>query len=628
MNLGRNWEAEAWSAAATTLTEAPTEELGTLRAEILAKLKKDKSWQSIDAQMAITIDLSSLPTPAVKASTASRLVHNLLAPELSSTDHLRLTEESDRWGLANIGAKNNPGDSRATALIRSTGVGGGAIDYDLDGLPDVLVMGAGGTMLMQDSMPNELLRNVGSRLANVTGMTGVGDKGFGQGVAVGDFNEDGFPDLFFANLGPNRLLCNNGDGTFADCSNRIETKDRECFTTSGAFVDFNEDGIVDLITTNYCEVSPELGEPCTDEHGNPGSCLPLDFPARADQCFIDSGEGNLIDVSAQWMLQKSPGRGLGIIAGTLDGKKLGIYIANDMSANFYYTRSDDGTMLVDSAAAAGIAVDGRSNAQASMGIATSDFDGDGDLDLYVTGFAREHNVFYEQVAPALWVDETSRLDLINPTLAMVGFGTQAIDFDNDGIDEIIVTNGHVGEFPNDVYSYEQPLQLFRREASGRYKTVNDSSWGEYFSSPHVGRALWTLDINRDGHLDVLITHMYEQVRLLVNRGTDSNNQVAIQLVGTRSSRDATGAIVRFDCSGRTRTIWCLSGDGYFCSNERLLRAGLGTADKIENVSVTWQDGTIDYISSLNGKSEYVIVQGTGEAFLRDTMLTKTEAKQR
>lgn len=170
--------------------------------------------------------------------------------------------------------------------------------------------------------------------------------------------------------------------------------------------------------------------------------------------------------------------------------------------------------------------------------------------------------------------------------------------------------------------------LFRREASGRYKTLNDSSWGGYFSSPHVGRALWTLDINRDGHLDVLITHMYEHGRLLVNRGTDSNNQVAIQLVGTRSSRDATGAIVRFDCSGRKRTIWCLSGDGYFSSNERLLRAGLGTADHIENVSVTWQDGTMDYIGSLNANSEYVIVQGTGEAFLRDTMSTKNEDKQR
>lgn len=621
MNLGRNWEAEAWSAAATTLTDAPAADLPTLRETILNNLKRDTSWQSKAGQIAIAIDLSSLPLPDFDSSPGKGSIRIALAPVVPSTDHLRLTEESARWGLGNVGAKNNPKDSRAVPLFRSTGVGGGAIDYDLDGCPDVVVMGAGGTMLKQDSMPNELLRNVGDRLVNTTTAAGVVDKGFGQGVAVGDFNEDGFPDLFFANLGRNRLFRNNGDGTFVDCSNQISTADQENFTTCGAFVDFNQDGNTDLIVTNYCEVSPALGEPCKDAHGNPGTCLPINFNAKADQCFLATGDGRLTDVSATWMLQKSPGRGLGILAGALDGKQLGIYIANDMSANFYYTRSPDGISLIDSATATGLAVDGHSNEQASMGIASSDFDGDGDLDVYVTGFSHEYNIYYEQIAPNLWADETGRADLVNPTLPMVGFGTQAIDLDNDGIDEIIVANGHVGEFVDDPTPFEQPLQLFRRQASGQYKTVEDDSWGDYFSSTHAGRAVWTMDINRDGHLDVLITHMYEAVRLLVNHGQDSNNTIAFQLVGTKSSRDAIGAVLRFECAGRKRTLWCLSGDGYFCSNERLLRAGLGTADKVENLTVTWQDGSVETLGSLDANAEYVIVQEEPAAFVRAAIVS-------
>ncbi len=616
MKLGRNWEAEAWAAAATTLTEAPEKNLEPLRRKILEQLKSDQSWQSHSGHLEFAIDLSHCPIASARTLSSIQDARAVTKSVVATVDHIRLAQESAAWGLANAGANNFAGvDTHAMPLIRSTGVGGGAVDYDLDGLPDVLLMAAGGTMLKQDSMPNELLRNLGNRFTNVTANTAVGDKGYGQGVTVGDFNEDGFPDLFFANLGLNRLFRNNGDGTFTDSSNLLQTTDPECFTTSGAFVDFNADGISDLIVTNYCEISPAIGEPCKDDHGSIGPCLPLEFPAKNDQCFIANGEGPLIDSTAQWMPQRSPGRGLGIVAGALDGKQLGIFIANDLSANLYYSLAEDMKTFVESAAAKGVAVDSLSNAQASMGIAASDFDLDGDLDFYVTGFAGEHNVLYEQVNAGLWTDATNRLDLVKPTLPMVGFGTQAIDVDNDGIDEIMVTNGHVGAF-NDAGSspYEQPLQIFRRGQDGRFELVDDDSWGNYFSTPHVGRALWTLDVNRDGHLDLMITHMSEAVSLLVNRGTDNNHWISFRLIGTRNSRDATGAVMRFTVNGQNRALWCLSGDGYFCSNERLVRAGLGTANKIESVTVTWQDGTVDKIGALNANAQYVIVQGEGKAF--------------
>jgi hypothetical protein len=295
---------------------------------------------------------------------------------------------------------------------------------------------------------------------------------------------------------------------------------------------------------------------------------------------------------------------------------LGIFVANDMSRNAFFSRAPgDAMQLVEAGAARGVAVDGVARAQASMGIASSDFDLDGDLDFYVTGFAREYNVFYEQISPGMWKDETSRLGLVEPTLSMVGFGTEAIDFDNDGIDEIVVTNGHIGEFSGpDVPPYELPMQVFRRGPVGRFELVEDNPWGEYFQTAHVGRALWTSDVNRDGRNDLMVTHTHEQVRLLINETQDHNNRIAFKLVATDSSRDSVGAVIRFRCDGQQRTIWSLSGDGFFCSNEKTFIAGLADADQVTDLSVTWQDGSVDEIGTLAANQLYLITQGLGEAF--------------
>ena len=618
--LGRLWEAEAWSAAATTLSSDPGEQLSGVRETILQRLQRTPEWQSKQDQPALTVDLSNLPLPKTGHSAVTRQRLARTVPERKTTSHLRLQEESRLWGLSGIGANNNPDHSGMTALIRSTGAGGGAIDFDLDGLPDLVIMTAGGTMGKSDSPPNELLRNVGGRFTRVANLAGVTDTRFGQGVAVGDFNEDGFPDLFFANLGRNQLYSNNGDGTFTACPGQLQDGGAEDWTTCGAFVDLDLDGITDLLTTNYCDTSSPIDEACPNEDGVLGPCPPLHFPADGDQFLRGRGDGALTDVTASWIPELSPGRGLGLIAGTFDGQALSAYIANDMSANFLFNVSDGGaTKLADTATPRGVAVDGQSLPQASMGIAASDFDRDGDLDFYVTGFGREYNVLYEQIAPGLWKDETQRANLAQPTLMVVGFGTEAIDLDSDGLEEIIVTNGHIGKFPvADALPYAQPLQVFRRDGDGRFELVDDDRWGDYFTAPHVGRALWTLDANRDGRNDLLITHAHEACRLLINRGKDDNRRVAFRLVGSRCSRDAVGAIVRFRCNGRPYALWQNAGDGYLCSNERILRAGLGAASRIEAVTVQWPDGTTQNFGDLSGNAEYLIVEGEPEAFRQTT----------
>ncbi|OYP29463.1 FG-GAP-like repeat-containing protein [Rhodopirellula sp. MGV] len=614
-SLGRTWEAEAWTAIGTTLPREPENKLAPLRAKVLKRLKRDPSWISTADQPALAIDLSRWPEAELTSSSNSKRPSRI--PVQPSHQHIVLHDETHARGLDGYGAKNNPDDAKLAPLIRSTGVGGGTIDYDLDGWHDLLVMGAGGTMLESDSIANELLRNRNGNFVSVTPHAGVGDKSYGQGVAVGDFNEDGFPDLFFANLGKNRLYKNNGDGTFTDSTEQLLDNHWQEWSTCGAFVDLNRDGITDLLTTNYCRTVKDMDKACPDEHGVPGPCHPLVFPAHRDQFFYGTAEGTLIDQSDALIADVLPGRGLGIVAGSLDGQQPGVFVANDMTPNNYFTvSSDSNSPLIESGAASGLAVDGRTIAQASMGIATSDFDRDGDLDFYVTGFGREYNILYDQIAPGLWQDISNQLGLVRPTLQLVGFGTEAIDFDEDGIDELIVTNGHIGDFNEpDSLPYAQPMQVFRRGVSGSFDVIEDDSWDEYFRQPHVGRALWTLDANGDGHRDVAVTHSYEQIALLVNYSDHNNSRIAFRLVGTDASRDGVGAILRFRCDGQPRTLWSLAGSGYLCSNEPELRAGLGTASEITELTITWNDGSQQSLGTLPANHEYLIVQGDDSAFV-------------
>ena len=615
LRVGRYWEAEAWSAVATQLKNEPADNLSDLRNAIVAKLAKDQSWIAKNLPV-FAIDLSSLPAPKIGNELPQTASANLVVPEQVQTNHIRLEEESDRWGLTGTGTKNDAWGPKTAAIVHFSGAGGGSIDYDLDGLPDLLAMGAGGEMLKMNSEANALMRNLGERFSDATLSAMVGDKGFGQGVAVGDFNEDGFPDLLFANLGANRLFRNNGDGSFSDCSSLLVEADRELWSTSAAMADLNKDGIADVLLSNYCKIVPKLSKPCEGEAGNIGPCYPLEFAAEADQLLLSSPAGKLKDFAATSIGQQSTGRGLGVLAGALQDNRLGVFVANDMSRNSYYVDSQPSSdVFADSATVRGLAVDARTLAQASMGIASSDFDLDGDIDLYVTGFSDEYNVYYEQVEPGIWQDRTQHQGLAQPTLALVGFGTEAIDLDDDGIDEIVVTNGHIGDIQEpDSPPYAQPFQIFRRGASGRFELVQDDGWGDYFAQDHVGRALWTTDVNLDGRSDIAITHNCDQVRLLVNRSKLNSHRIGFQLVGTKCSRDAVGAVLTMKINGESRTMWVRSGDGYLCSNERVLRAGLGSSTQVDQVTVTWQDGTFDHFGSMNADSQYLLVQGERQAF--------------
>ncbi len=258
-----------------------------------------------------------------------------------------------------------------------------------------------------------------------------------------------------------------------------------------------------------------------------------------------------------------------------------LLIANDMTNNHYWSgiRGEDGFRLQESAMLRGLGADDRALAQGSMGIATGDLDQDGDIDFYVTNFNQEYSTYHSQQSEGIWQDETARLNLVAPTFNMVGFGTAAVDLDRDAMSELLVTNGHVDifNFPGrrSPSPYAQPLQLFRRNVSNTYDSVADSLAGEYASRPHVGRALWTIDANRDAQVDVAVTHQTEPVALLINHSEPKGRWLELVLTATEDSRDAIGAVVDVTVENRTWMAAQVSGDGYLCSDERILRFGLG-----------------------------------------------------
>ncbi|MGB7347097.1 MAG: FG-GAP-like repeat-containing protein [Pirellulaceae bacterium] len=626
--LGRFWEAEAWSAIATTLPDEKDPELNELRQSIIAKLSQNRDWSLLPDLSALSAfdkhrDLDFNQIASVEPSERRRTIRGS-ASELILVDETRLRSVT-------VPKASYP--DIAASLIQTLGTGGGTVDFDLDGQPDLVFLTSGGGNESGSSLCT-LLRNLDGCFNDATTAAQFGNTGFGQSVAMGDYNQDGFQDIFFANIGANRLLRNNGDGTYSDATMSLGTQARQ-WTTGGAFADMDGDGITDLIAINYCDLDSAVHQPCQTSTG-PAPCHPARFPADRDQLLLGDANGGFSEKWTNQQKQISPGRSLGILAGSLSAGSPSAMIANDMSANHLLQVNSDG--LQEMAVPSGIAVDGQSLAQASMGIASGDFDGDLDLDFYVTGFAREYNIYYEQRSPGLWVDSTAVQGLIEPTLMTVGFGTQAIDLDADGTDELAITNGHIGEFGPNQPPLSQRFQLLRRSETGTFELFDpakqssypakQSSYpakqnlypakqSSYLANSHIGRALWKVDVDGDLADDMIVTHQNAPPVLLANRSDTTNRRIGLQCIGTTSARDAIGTTIHFNVNGRQRAIWVLSGDGYMSNNDRVLKAGIGSSDQVQDVTVTWPTGSVESFGTITAGSKCLLIEGTGESFSLD-----------
>jgi tetratricopeptide (TPR) repeat protein len=502
-------------------------------------------------------------------------------------------------------------------LFQSNSGGVAAIDFDLDGWPD-LFFNQGGKDPQnpsQDDPTNRLYRNVDGQAVDVSfssALTG-GDSGtgFGQGVAAGDFNNDGFPDLFVANIGENRLYQNNGDGTFSDVSETTGINGWR-WSTSAAIADLDNDGDADILELNYLEGERVFREICRSPRAR--VCRPNLFEAEPDRYWLNNGDGTFTDAS-DLLETREVGRGLGVVVGHFTrSPSIDVFIANDMSANHLWETTTATQKWRDVATLAGLSFSDKGLAQACMGVAVDDFDRNGLQDLFVTNFFNEFNSCYLQRATGLYSDESRRNGIGRQSLLMLGFGTQAIDFQWDGWPDLAVANGHIDDFSFNGTEFAMRPQLFANQG-GKFVEWRDVSKSGYFETPVVGRAMAKLDWNRDGLIDFVVTHLTAPAALLINQSELSHPPLQFHVVGTRSQRDAIGARVTVKASdGELSSCQVTAGSGFHASNEPLF--GIATRDGRVDVVVTWPSGELSEWAHVEVERRWKFVEGA-EAPLPD-----------
>ncbi len=623
-SLGRLWEAASWLRVGATMPDNPDPGLKDLYLAIRNDLSASTPWQVESNLLSASMDFSDLPQFDWKASSEGSKPTALSSSKGGDqASRVHFVDEAASRNLNHICKVKAPASGGENGLwIYQSGAGGAAtLDFDRDGWPDVYLTVLDGTPKQRDSGPNVLFQNHTGQFVDVTMSAGVGDTGFSQGLAVGDYNNDGFDDLYVANIGGNRLYRNNGDGTFADVTDAVGL-DSEDWTSSVAMVDVNQDGVLDLFDVGYCSGDRVLNIPC-EKDGETVACLPKSFAAEADRVWEGQNNGSFVDQTKSWFGPHSIAHGLGIVAGFFDQNEgLDLYVANDMSGNHFWSTGADkegSFRLEEQAKMRGLAVDNRSLPQASMGMAAGDPDADGDTDFYLTHFDGEYNTYYEQIRPGMWADLTSQAQLAGPTNDMLAFGTAWLDADNDGTPELMVANGHLNDNRKRGGAYRMPMQLFRRHADGTWTSLEPASLGAYFESARLGRSLITLDADRDGRIDALVTHLFDPVSLLMNRSEIEARAITFFLEGITGHASAIGALVTIEVDGVERSQQLTAGGGYQASSQRCVPFGIAPGEKIDALRVRWPSGmtqafTMDPAQELVGGAEFLLVEGDEHPF--------------
>lgn len=498
-------------------------------------------------------------------------------------------------------------------MIESFGGGAGIVDFDRDGRVDLLMTG-GGDISEKVSQPvisgrsSALFRNHGDWLfENVSIVAGfkVPD-GYSQGIAVADFDADGFPDLFIGGYGGSYFYRNRGDGTYS----RVEawgSFDANNWVTAAAFADFDHDGLPDLMIARYADWSPETNVNCATR-GVRDLCGPTSYQGTTCLAYRNSGNGLFEDWSTQLGLC-GPVHGLAVVAAdlNLDGL-VDFYIASDVTPNQLYLGSTQ-LPLQERGVAAGVAFNEWGQAEGSMGVDVADFDGDGRPDIVVTNFEREDNALYRSLDHGTYLHSSAAVGLSGVSRMNVGFGTAMTDFDGDGWPDLFVANGNpiyeVAESP-----YEQKSQLFRN-IGGRFVDVSEHG-GSFFREAHSARGSAVADFDDDGALDIVVVPMNEPVRILRNRHAPQNF-IRIQLAARNGEPDATGAVVFTSFEGRKLVKYAVRGTGFFSQSDSRILFPVERLSATAEVIVQWPARKRELFRGLAVRETHLLVEGRGES---------------
>ncbi|HJN13391.1 MAG TPA: FG-GAP-like repeat-containing protein [Pirellulaceae bacterium] len=609
--LGRLWEARGWSQVLLS-TNADSSFAQAAIARLDQRLGPQTPLTLASANPATTMDYSEFPLPNL-SSTAD------LSPGEDSESVVSFDDVARQAKLEFTYFLDKQRLAKLVYTFDFAGGGVAVLDFDQDGWHDLYLTQScvWPPTDANQTHQNRLFRNhQGQSFKDCTRFAGVGDSGFGNGVAVGDVDGDGFPDLYINNLGRNRLFLNNGDGTFTDRTELSGTAGDD-YSLSAVFVDLNRDGLPELYVVNYLD-GDAMTRQCQRD-GKPIQCSPLKFPGQQDRLYLNLGNGRFREVTDESGIldYEGIGKGMDAIAADLDG--VGgpdLFVANDTTANFLFVnKSEPGSRAVrleERGALSGVAYDDLGRVQSSMGIAARDMNQDGLMDLFVTNFYKERNNLFVQTTQQpslLFGDRSLAMNLSEPSLLAMGWGIQFLDAELDGDWDLAIANGYLDQNTAGAETGKMQPQFFENQDATRFRELSALQLGPYFASHYFGRAMVRLDWNRDGLEDLCITHMEAPVTLLQNTSQRRGRFAAIQLRGVHSSRDAIGTTVQITAGGKQWTVQRTAGGGFEAASQQQILVGLGDCDSIEQLKVRWPDESEQVFRNVPADRELMLIQG-------------------
>jgi hypothetical protein len=533
------------------------------------------------------------------------------APQTSGPG-FRLVDVTQKAGL---GFQHNSGAYGGKLLPETLGSGCAFLDYDRDGWQDILLInGADWPGHKRARTTLKLYHNNGNgTFSDVTRQAGLDVEMYGMGVAVGDYNNDGYPDVLVTCVGQNRLFKNTGKGTFVDVTRVSGLGARQAMSTSALWFDYDRDGLLDLFVCNYVKWSEDHDVFCSLDGKHKSYCTPEAYRGETCWLFHNRGDGTFEDVTANSGVFDSSSKSLGVAM--LDYDSDGwpdLLVANDTQPNKLY-RNQRNSTFKDVAVEAGIAFSTEGKARAGMGVDVADFTNSGAVGMAITNFDNEMVGLYRAGANGNYEDVATRAGVGLASRNTLGFGCMFADVDLDGMQDLIVANGHIDETVRNIrgnVGYAQPPQLFLNGGNGGFRDVA-SSVGEDFAQPKVGRGLAYGDFDRDGDLDILMTTNNGPAYLYRNDVISGNKSIRFRLVGTKSNRDAIGATVRIFRGGTSQSRLVKSGSSYLSQSELPVTFGLGSRDRIDRAVVQWPSGRTEEFKDLAAGRAYECVEGKG-----------------
>ena len=519
-----------------------------------------------------------------------------------------LFQLKDVTSQAGIDFRHNSGAYGGKFLPETLGSGCAFLDYDSDGYPDILLVNS------MDWPGHKRIRsalklyknNRNGTFSDVTRAAGLDIEVYGMGVAVGDYNNDGFPDILITCVGQNHLFLNTGKGTFRDVTKSSGLGSRMAFSTSALWIDYDRDGHLDLFVCNYVNWSPEHDVFCRLDGKNKSYCTPEAYRGETCWLFHNRGDGTFEDTTAASGIFDTSSKSLGVAM--LDFDQDGwpdLFVANDTQPNKLYRNLRNGKFK-DAAVEAGLAFSGDGKARAGMGVDVGDFENSGRPGIAITNFDNEMVGLYRSPSAGQFDDVSLAAGVGGPSKTTLGFGCGFADLDLDGRLDLVIANGHIDDTVRNIrgnVGYAQPPHLFLNLGNGKFQDVVNTNGGD-FAAPRVGRGLAFADFDRDGDVDLLLTTNNGPAYLFRNDLHSGSRALRLHLAGIKSNRDAIGAVVRIYHGGETQMRTVRGGSSYLSQSELPLTFGVGKSDRIARLAVEWPSGTTQEFKNVSTAKAY------------------------